>query len=604
MNNKYISFLSIAILIALVFTHTSCSDDFFETPDETTFNEDSIFIRYENTLGLMNKIYESNPRTLNRDWGDRLYGSSPDCLTDLGAGFLGQPALSVHKFHNAQLTTQEGSAVGTGTINGQFSGGEFIFRWGAIRYAHIILDRVDEVPDASQAQKDRLKGECYTLLAWHNLEMWSRFGGVPLVKKRLDDVNDQKIPRSTCLDTYNYILELCQAAIDMPNFPAKSTGTEFGRVNKAMAYALRARAKLFAASPLFNTATPYIDYGANNAYICMGNTDRNRWKEAVDAATDAINYCESNGYSIVDDASGRLDGTNYLTATTKTPTAGNTEIICGFQQEMGDAGKSFFMPRGSNFNGWAGTTATHNLVELYRNLDGSAVNWQTPITTAVNKPTEPYDNLEPRFQVSVGYNGCHWIKGNGAYDLQFWEAADGKSSGAESPVASKANYSYTTRKYTYGYEDIRSNNRQWWILHVNMRLAEMYMIRAEAQNEFNNGPDAQVRSDLNKILNRSGMSVPSSITGYNDMKLFIERENAIEFYLEDHRYLNLKRTLRAMDVLNFTAVDARCIKNANGTYTYTRTAVQERKFLKKYYLWPFPQKEIDKQYGLIQNPEW
>jgi len=587
--------LVIISTITLMQSFTSCSNDFFESPDDTTFNEDSIFVKMEYAQRLLNQVYSKSPRTLNPGTGDRLFFNCPDVLTDLAAGFLGQPSHGCHKFHNAQLTSKIGSAVGDRE-------GEYVFQWTTIRYAHILLDRIDEVPNATQAEKDKVKGECHLILAWHNFEMWRRFGGIPLVKKRLDNVEDQKITRATFQETYNYIIELLDLAINNPHLPARAIGQDFARVNKAFAYALKARVKLYAASPLFNTGTPFVNHGENNIYICWGNFDKNRWKEAADQATEAINFCESNGFAIVDDPAKRMTGENYLAATAKTPSNGNSEIIYGWQQNLDANGVSAFLPRGTNFNGWHCTVPTHNLVELYRNTDGTFVNWNTPITTPANDPTYPFKDLEPRFQVSIAHNGSQWITGTSPYALQFWNNPNGSGGGAESPQASSANYSYVTWKFSHGYENIRKNGGTWWVMHVNMRLSEMYMIRAEAMNEFS-GPSANVESDLNKILNRSGMSVPSGLN-YEDMKAFIERENAIEFFLEDHRYMDLKRTLRAMDVLNFEAVDARCVKNSNNTYTYTRTPVQTRYFLKHYYLWPFNQEEMNKNYGLIQNPGW
>ena len=588
------------LIVSLGFT--SCND-FFEAPDNTTFNEDSIFTKIEYTQRLLTQTYKSIPNTLNTGWGTRIYGNSPDCISDLAAGYLGQPGHACHKYHLAQLVSSEVTGIEEkgGWENHSVRLVEYDFPWTAIRYLHIILSRIDEVPDATEAQRERIRGECHLRLGWHYYEMWKRIGGSPLVKMRLDDVEDQKVLRSTLKESYDYILELLNLAINNPYLPARTDGVDFGRVNKALAYAIKAKVQLYAASPLFNTATPYVDFGANNPYICFGNYDKSRWKAAADAATEAIEFCERNGYAIVDDPDKRATGENYIIAAAKLPSAGNTEIIQGWQAVLDWDGVRFFSPRGVNFSGWHGTIPTHNLVELYRNTDGSFVDWSNPITAPANDMAAPYKNLEPRFKVSVAHNGSQWVTGAAAYQLQFWNNPGG-TAGAESPQASSANYSYVTWKYSHGYENTYRTGTTWWILNCNMRLAELYMMRAEAMNEFS-GPSSDVVADLNKVLNRSGMSTPAGMS-YQATKEFIEREYAIEFFLEDHRYHNLKRTLRSMDVLNFEAVDVRCVKNSNGTYTYTRTKIQDRYFLKHYYLWPFPQEEINKDYGLIQNPGW
>ena len=591
--------LNILLLMIASITAGGCGNDFFEAPDQTAFDEDAIFQKIENVQKLMNEVYRSLPITINNSWGDRVYGNSPDCITDLAAGFSGQSGHSCHKFNRGQLTTSWGSATG--------DRGEYIYQWESIRYIHIILSRIDEVPDASNDEKLQLKGECNLLLAWHNFEMWRRFGGIPLVKKRLDNTEDQRIPRSTFKETYEHILELVQAAIDNPQLPSKSSGSEFGRVNKAFAYALKAKVKFYAASPIFNTGKPFIDNGVNNNLICFGNEDLQRWQEAVDEITTAIEYCEANGYKIVENQGTPFD--NYLTASTKLPSAGNTELIMGWQQTMTTDGIRFFMPRGENYNGWHGTVPTHNLVKLYRKADGSEKVWESPYTTQPDAPEEPFVDLEPRFQASVAHNGSHWVTGAGAYDLQFWnEMGDATQTkgGAEGTNRSKADYSYVTWKFTHGHENIQREGGTWWVLHVNMRLSELYMMRAEARNELMSSPTAEVKSDIEKVIARSGMSVPASAMASQEaMRLFIERENAIEFFLEDHRFHDLRRTLRSEAVLNLTTVDYRCEKNlVDNTYTYTEKEVEKRTFKRNYYLWPFPQNEMNKQYGLIQNPGW
>ena len=45
---------------------------------------------------------------------------------------------------------------------------------------------------------------------------------------------------------------------------------QHGRVTTGAAYALKSRTLLYAASPQFNTGTPYMSLGANNNLICYG----------------------------------------------------------------------------------------------------------------------------------------------------------------------------------------------------------------------------------------------------------------------------------------------------------------------------------------------
>ncbi len=56
--------------------------------------------------------------------------------------------------------------------------------------------------------------------------------------------------------------------------------TFLGKPTKGAALGLKAKTLAYAASPLFNTGTPYLDLGENNNLICYGNYDIQRWTES------------------------------------------------------------------------------------------------------------------------------------------------------------------------------------------------------------------------------------------------------------------------------------------------------------------------------------
>jgi hypothetical protein len=79
------------------------------------------------------------------------------------------------------------------------------------------------------------------------------------------------------------------------------------------------------------------------------------------------------------------------------------------------------------------------------------------------------------------------------------------------------------------------------------RLAEIYLVRAEARAHLNNVEGAQ--SDLNSIRSRAGLP-NTEASDPSGLFLAIESERWSELFTEyGHRWLDLKRTNRAMDVL-------------------------------------------------------
>lgn len=73
-----------------------------------------------------------------------------------------------------------------------------------------------------------------------------------------------------------------------------------------------------------------------------------------------------------------------------------------------------------------------------------------------------------------------------------------------------------------------------------LRTAEMYLIKAEALNELNNGPALPAVTALNTIRARAGLDGTTATT-YNDFKRAILAERRYEFAIEGHRWHDLVR---------------------------------------------------------------
>ncbi|MDR6784337.1 hypothetical protein ABIE26_002274 [Pedobacter africanus] len=81
------------------------------------------------------------------------------------------------------------------------------------------------------------------------------------------------------------------------------------------------------------------------------------------------------------------------------------------------------------------------------------------------------------------------------------------------------------------------------------RIAEIYLIRAEARAQLNNlSASSGALSDLNQVRDRAGI-LPSAAITKDQILLAIENERRIEFAWEAHRWFDLARTGRAKAVL-------------------------------------------------------
>lgn len=644
------------ILVAVALLNSSCRD-FMEFPPAVSFNLDSVFSKYTNAIKMVNDMY-NYPIPLNFDTrtfgsnGTRMGGGSfASALTDEGQPFDVQQGYQVQRYYNGNVEPST-CASWSSAYKGE---DDYEQKWVTIRKAYIILENIDRVPDgtfpttqgiAPAVQKARIKAECKLMIALVYFEMWKRYGGVPIITRAYsptDAKEDMQAKRATLEQTYQFIKDLLNDVTSnyADALPAKITvPTEFGRFPMAMAYALKARLELYAASPLFNTDSPYSSaLGENSNLICfMKPYDKERWKAAADSATVAIDYCLANGYAVVDDPTQRDNANNYTVACINYPYKGNTEVIWGVLEANNGNWYYYNQIRGLTTYGtygYATNLVPLNQVERYElksNVSGQYKSWDnvlsyniSPIpngTSAIDGgklvaavARKPYEGLDPRFYASIAYNGLidygtepyidmadAWIDGNGKPDSIFTNLCGGQGT-----RKSRVSVLHYVRKFHRGWELRESSMTP---LNIYMRMAELYLIRAEALNEYA-GPSGQVESDLNFIRTRSGMPNVQTGTTKDQMREIIAHERNIELYYEDHRWFDLRRTLQSEKKIpvNIYKIAIKKWYHAptnNWPYkiTYEKQLYSTRVWYNKWYMNPFPTQEVDKGYGLIQNPGW
>lgn len=121
--------------------------------------------------------------------------------------------------------------------------------------------------------------------------------------------------------------------------------------------------------------------------------------------------------------------------------------------------------------------------------------------------------------------------------------------------------------------------------YIFLRLADILLLKAEALNET--GDVAGAAALVNQI--RSRVSLANTTAGNQaDMRLAIEKERRLELAFEGCRWYDLKRTGRAITVIN-------SVTNFGGVS-------QKYNLTEKKLLWPIPQAELDMNVLLVQNP--
>ncbi len=110
-------------------------------------------------------------------------------------------------------------------------------------------------------------------------------------------------------------------------------------------------------------------------------------------------------------------------------------------------------------------------------------------------------------------------------------------------VASKYIRGYVERETGNGYLD---SGADWYII----RYADILLMYAEALNEANNGPaGSDAYTYINLVRDRAGLD-PLSNLNYASFKAAVYNEERLESPFEGHRWFDLLRTGRALEVMN------------------------------------------------------
>jgi hypothetical protein len=141
-----------------------------------------------------------------------------------------------------------------------------------------------------------------------------------------------------------------------------------------------------------------------------------------------------------------------------------------------------------------------------------------------------------------------------------------------------------------------------------LRLAEIYLSYAEAANEVNNGPTAEAYRCVNIVRNRVGLGDLPTGLSKEEFREIILNERACEFGYEEVRWYDIIRWKRE-DIFKKDIKGLNIYRDPNtGQKTYVEfnkpTRYWQNNFSPKWYLSAFATNELDKGYGLIQNPGW
>jgi len=295
------------------------------------------------------------------------------------------------------------SAANYSNVDGQPWGGIY----QAIRKCNVFLDRIEGVTAEELASLEEelssWKAQAHTLRALYYLQLIQRYGAVPLITKPYeithDFSQDVRAPVSTVV---KQILDDCDAAMSAPistlGFSWTVRTGENYIMNRAVVQAIRSRAILYAASPLYSDGT----------YT---------WSDAAQITGNALSSLLVNDYKLWDEEPTGNSAQNLYELYFITP-----------HDEQRARDKETIYP-GNRVNIWrnhgmpstpgqttAGACPTQELVDSYE-MQATGLQPITgytdpqhlqPIinTSSGYDPENPYEGRDPRFYATIYFNGA------------------------------------------------------------------------------------------------------------------------------------------------------------------------------------------------------
>jgi len=609
-NILYLLLLSLIIFSGI----TSCSNNgFLEQTVTSDLDNEKIFSDSAYTEGFLTGIYE------NIGFDVKLNRFQPNYLFAPQAGGL-QTACDEMEFRVINDITTD-VMFSQGTINPVvISDDAFKIPYENIRKVNIFLANVDISPLSGEMKKT-YKAEARFLRAWYYFIMLKTYGGIPLIGDVVYTVDDElKTKRDTFEDCVNYIISECQAAAnDLTTI--KPAGRFNGRVGIGACYALISRVKLYVASPLFNGSKLGEDVGFPSELVCYKEYDKERWKDAMDAAKAVMSLGVYSLYVNNDPIPGEGWYLSEFASDIQTfqengncPKNSPTSLlyagaILDNKRMEGNQRENLFQPPSRSSGG--GGYPYQEFVDIFPMKNGKAI---TDADSGYD-PENPFINRDPRFKNCITCD----LDSVGAFINQ-----------AETPVeisiyivretglpATIDGFGAGTPTGFYNYKMVNRlvDGGNGFTYHSQsmplLRYVEILLNYAEAANEYYDSPTSDIYKVLTDIREAAGIDAGADgLYGLkpnmtqSEMREAIRLERRIELYLEGHRFFDVRRWMIADETENQMMHGVKVIRNADKSdpqYNFN-LPVRQHTFRKQYYFWPLPDKEVKKAKDMIQNP--
>lgn len=522
-----------------------------------------------------------------------------------------------------------------------------------IRECNILMQNVYKCSDplVTQRDLDLYYWQARFARAYYYFLMMCDYGPVFLLGDELLDftasTEELYRPRNTWEQCVDYVVSEMTECANSESIQNVYEENEFGLATKGTCQAVIARLLLYSARDLFNGNTLYKDVknpvtsdfpDLSGVDLFPQTYDANKWLKAAEAAKVLIDnpqyklYRAGNNNPYEDYAGIAMETWNseliwtdryntlYSWGISSAPAAIGAYGGIGPTQQQVDA---YAMSNGrypiiGYENGGIPIVDEQSGYDVTSEL--SLSNWEYPAegwsrhTNYTLAAPNMFKDREPRFYVTVFFGGNYWLHGNQKTMISF---AKGGNSNLSHDYP-KSGY-LLNRFYNH---KVDSRSGQWGnVTFPVFRLGEMYLNFIESVLECKKRgvtlPGEYEQLAMEKwadLRDRAGLAPITDVYPNATTEELIElcrKERRVELAFESHRYFDTRTWMIAPVTDNgpMYGMNTQCpLDGSDTTITpegfWKRTVFETRVFNEPHYLYPFAQRELDRNKLLTQNYGW